>query len=153
MTVVFDMDGTLGSLYTVPHWLEMLRAYDPTPYAEAEPMWDMNLLAQTLDTLRLKGVRISICSWLSKQPEKNFDREVRKAKKEWLKKYGFPYDDCHIISYGVNKWDYMRKFISDDETVYLIDDEAQNRLDFDKAVDPAKTDIVEWLAELLESLE
>lgn len=153
MTIVFDMDGTLNSLYSIPHWLEMLRAYDPTPYTEAEPMWDMSLLAKTLDALRLKNVHISICSWLSKEPEKEFDREVRNAKKEWLKRYGFPYDDCHIISYGTNKWDYMSKFIPEDEVVYLIDDEAQNRFDFDKAIDPTKTNIIEWLAELLEDLE
>lgn len=150
MTIVFDMDGTIANLYSVPNWLKMLRSYDPTPYAKAEPMWDMNALAQVLDELRLHGVRISICSWLSKEPTKAYDKVVREAKRQWLAQYGFPMDDCHIISYGVNKWDYMSKFIPEDEdVVYIIDDEAQNRMDFDKAIDPTKTNIIEWLADLL----
>lgn len=155
MTIVFDMDKTIADLYGVPNWLEKLRAYDPSPYLDAEPMWDMNLLAQVLDELRFHGVRISICSWLSKEPTKTYDKAVREAKKKWLAKYGFPFDDCHIISYGVNKWDYMSKFIPEDEdVVYLIDDEAYNRLCWaDKAIDPTKTDIIEWLNDLLACMD
>ena len=29
--IIFDMDMTIAALYDVPNWLEMLRAYDPTP--------------------------------------------------------------------------------------------------------------------------
>ena len=39
--ICFDMDGTIADLYAVNNWQNMLRAYDPTPYATAEPMWDM----------------------------------------------------------------------------------------------------------------
>lgn len=151
MTIIFDLDGTLAATYEVPHWLDRIRAYDPTPYIEAEPMWDMNLLAQVLDELRLTGVRISICSWLSKEPTKAYDKEVRRAKKDWLKKYGLPYDDCHIISYGVSKNDYMKNFIPEDEEVaYLVDDDSRNRLEWSgKSIDPTKTDIIEWLMDLI----
>ena len=38
---LFDMDGTIAYLYGVYNWLDMLRNYDPTPYANAKPMWDM----------------------------------------------------------------------------------------------------------------
>lgn len=51
--IVFDMDGSLNLFYSVPNWLEMLRAYDPTPYEVAEPMWDMAVLADVLNDLRL----------------------------------------------------------------------------------------------------
>lgn len=153
MTIVFDMDGTIANLYAVPNWLEQLRAYSPAPYANAEPMWDMNLLAQILDELRLHGVRIAICSWLSKEPTKAYNKAVREAKKQWLAKYGFPFDDCHIISYGVNKWEYMSKYIPEDEVTYLVDDEAKNRLFWDgKSIDPTQTDIIDWLGDLLNAI-
>lgn len=153
MTIVFDMDGTIANLYAVPNWLEKLRAYSPDPYANAEPMWDMNLLAQVLDELRLHGVRIAICSWLSKEPTKAYNKAVREAKKQWLARYGFPFDDCHIIAYGVNKWEYMSKYIPEDEVAYLIDDEAYNRLCWaDKTIDPTKTDIIDWLGDLLNAI-
>ena len=29
--IYFDMDGTIADLYAVDGWLDMLRAYDPTP--------------------------------------------------------------------------------------------------------------------------
>lgn len=153
MTIVFDLDGSLNRFYDYPHWLEMLRAYNPTPYAEAEPMWDMEALTQVLRELQKLGTRISICSWLSKEPNKEYDRKVREAKREWLKRYNFPFNDCHIISYGVNKWQYMRKFIPEEETIYIVDDESNNRIDFDKAIDPTKTNIIEWLEELKSDLE
>ena len=44
----FDMDGTIANLYAVEGWLPMLRANDPTPYIEAEPMLNMSALARLL---------------------------------------------------------------------------------------------------------
>ena len=38
----WDMDGTIANLYGVEGWLPMLRAEDPTPYAEAKVMWNMS---------------------------------------------------------------------------------------------------------------
>ena len=49
--ICFDMDGTIADLYAVNGWNEMLRAYDPTPYAVADPMWDMEALRMVLDRL------------------------------------------------------------------------------------------------------
>ena len=70
-TIWFDMDGTLGNLYAVEGWLSMLRAHDPTPYAEAEVMLNMNLLARYLNRLQRAGYQIGIISWLSKCPRPN----------------------------------------------------------------------------------
>ena len=41
-TIFFDMDNTIAALYDVPNWLPKLRAYDPSPYAEAKAMWNMS---------------------------------------------------------------------------------------------------------------
>ena len=39
--LVFDMDGTIADLYAVNDWKNKLNSSNPTPYMEAEPMWDM----------------------------------------------------------------------------------------------------------------
>ena len=33
--IYFDMDGTIANLYAVENWLDMLRAFNPTPYEQA----------------------------------------------------------------------------------------------------------------------
>ena len=42
--ICWDMDGTMASLYGVDNWLSKLRAEDASPYEDAAPMWDMELL-------------------------------------------------------------------------------------------------------------
>jgi hypothetical protein len=44
-----------------------------------------------------------VTSWLSKESTKDYDREVRKAKREWLEKYNFPFDEIHLVKYGTTK--------------------------------------------------
>lgn len=58
--ICFDMDGTIANLYAAENWLSRLRAYDPAPYAEAAPMWDMASLAAILGQLTAQGVEIRI---------------------------------------------------------------------------------------------
>lgn len=82
----FDMDGTIADLYADPDWLPKLRAYDPTPYANAKPLLDMELLATLLNALQNKGYEICIVSWLSKKPTPTYDRLVTEAKKTVVKK-------------------------------------------------------------------
>lgn len=86
--IIFDMDGTIADLYGVENWLPMLRAEDPTPYAVAEPMYDMDDLRTVLKTLKLKGWRIGVTTWLAKGSTREYDELVREAKQEWLDKIG-----------------------------------------------------------------
>ena len=101
--IIFDMDGTIANLYGVEDWLPMLRAEDPTPYAVAEPMYDMDDLRAVLKTLKLKGWRIAVTTWLAKDSTKEYDELVREAKQEWLDRYLFPYDELHMVKYGTTK--------------------------------------------------
>lgn len=123
-TIWFDMDGTLGNLYAVEGWLSMLRAYDPTPYAEAEVMLNMNLLARYLNRLQEAGYQIGIISWLSKCPTPEYDEAVTAAKLVWLKKHlrSVSWDAIRIVAYGTPKSSFME---NDDDI--LFDDEAPNR--------------------------
>lgn len=108
-TLVFDMDGTIANLYGVENWLEMLRAEDPTPYIVAQPMYDMDALKVVLEMLKLQGWTIAVTSWLSMGSTKEYDKLVRQAKREWLERYDFPFDEIHLVAYGTTKANCTRK--------------------------------------------
>lgn len=108
-TLVFDMDGTIADFYGVENWLAMLENSDPTPYEVAKPMYDVERLNTILEMFKTLGYKIVITSWLAKGSTKEFDNKVRKAKKEWLKKYNFPFDDIHLVKYGTTKANCTRK--------------------------------------------
>jgi hypothetical protein len=122
-TLVFDMDGTIANLYGVENWLADLRSFNPRPYIIAEPMYDMEVLKTLLETLKEDGWTIVVTSWLSKGSTKAYDKEVRKAKLEWLEKYQFPFDEIHLVKYGTTKANCTRKLggyqilVDDNETV------------------------------------
>ena len=101
--IIFDMDGTIANLYEVEDWLPMILAEDPTPYAVAEPMYDMDDLRAVLKALKLKGWRIGVTTWLAKGSTKEYDELVREAKQEWLDRHLFPYDEIHMVKYGTTK--------------------------------------------------
>lgn len=149
--IVFDMDMTIAALYDVPRWLEMLRAYDPTPYEIAEPMWDMAELAQVLHELMTLGITISIVTWLSKCSTPEYDKEVREAKRKWLDRYEFPYDHFHGVQYGATKADSVRKRLHDGEEAILFDDNAKVREGWHLGAtyDPTTEDIIEILRGLM----
>ena len=73
--IVFDMDGTIADLYGVENWLPKLRSYDPTPYQTAEPLVDMAELSCLLRSLQNCGINIAVITWLSKEPNKQYDDE------------------------------------------------------------------------------
>ena len=83
-TLNFDMDGTLANTYAVTNWLEKLRAYDTTPYEDAEPMLNLSTLARYLNKARRNGWTVNIVSWLSKETNPAYDEAVTKAKIDWL---------------------------------------------------------------------
>lgn len=101
--LVFDMDGTIADLYGVNGWLEDLRSYNPRPYENALPMYDMDELNRVINTLKESGWRVVVTSWLAKQSHPTYDNKVKKAKLEWLEKYNFPYDEIHLVKYGTTK--------------------------------------------------
>lgn len=145
--LVFDMDGTIANLYGVENWLESLRAFDPTPYRVAKPMYDMNELANILNTLKGEGWTVVVTSWLSKETTRAYDKEVRQAKVEWLNKYSFPYDEIHLVKYGTTKANCTRKLGG---VQYLIDDNEQVRKGWNLgATIDANEDIIEKLLEIL----
>ena len=122
--LVFDMDGTIADLYGVDGWLADLRSENVRPYEVATPLYDMDFLADILNTFKDFGWTIVVTTWLSKNSTKKYDNAVREAKKGWLKKYNFPYDKIHLVKYGTTKADCTRKLGG---FQILVDDNASVR--------------------------
>lgn len=122
--IYFDMDGTIANLYGVNNWLDMLRAYDSTPYEIAKPLVNMNSLARLLNNLQAKGYKIGIVSWLSKIPNNEYDMKVTNAKKKWLSTHlkSVKFDEIHIVAYGTPK----SSMVNFPKGI-LFDDESNNR--------------------------
>ena len=150
-SLCWDMDGTLASLYSVPNWLNLLRAYDPLPYAIATPMWNMTRLANLLRQFQKKGIEVNIITWLSMGSTPEYDRATRETKKEWLNRYDFPYDHFHGVKYGATKADSVRKRLNPGEEAILIDDNAKVRdgWHLGRTIDPTSCDLLDILEELL----
>ena len=122
--LVFDMDGTIANFYGVDGWLNDLRNYNTRPYIEAEPFYNMDELNTVLLTLKNLGWMIVVTSWLANNSTKEYDNKVKKAKKEWLAKYNFPYDEIHLVKYGTTKANCTRKYGNNQ---ILIDDNEKIR--------------------------
>ena len=127
--IYLDMDGTIADLYGVENWLEDLIAGNERPYREAERLVEEKELAE----LVADGYELAIVSWLAKNSNKEYDRKVRNAKREWLKE-NYPnikFTEIHIVKYGTPKSRVVN------ERGILIDDETPNRREWKGvAVDP-----------------
>lgn len=152
--IVWDMDGTIADLYGVEDWLPMLRAENPLPYEIAKPLWDMERLANIIRGLQAIGVEQRIVTWLSMNSSEEYKTETRRAKREWLEQFDFPFDHFHGVQFGSTKADSVRKFLADDEEAILIDDSARVRKGWHlgETVDPTEINVIDFLETLLESL-
>ena len=122
--IYFDMDGTIADLYAVEGWLDMLRAYDPTPYEMAKPLVRLATLARLLNRLQRDGYTIGIISWLSKEPTPSYDEAVTNAKLEWLENHmpSVEWDEINIVPHGTPKHEVVANPYG-----ILFDDEQKNR--------------------------
>ena len=147
--LVFDMDGTIADLYGVSNWLEDLRNETPRPYINAEPLYDMEKLVNILNALKACGWKIVVTSWLSKGSSIGYDIEVRRAKREWLEKYHFPFDEIHLVKYGTTKANCTRKLGG---YQILVDDNKEVRKGWHLgATINAKNNIIPELLKLMQN--
>ena len=122
--LVFDMDGTIANLYGVENWLNDLRNEKVDPYVNAKPLYNMDEISNVLNKAKSNGWRIAITTWLAKDASRDYDKAVAKAKKEWLAKHNFPYDEIHCLKYGRTKANATRKKA---DFQVLIDDNKKVR--------------------------
>lgn len=123
-TIWWDMDGTLNKFYDFPNWLPMLRAEDPTPYAEAKVMWNMSQLARLMNRVQQMGYKLGIISWGAKFSTPEYLKAVTEAKESWLEKHlaSVNFDQVVVVSYGTPK-----SIVMQTEDDILFDDEQGNR--------------------------
>ena len=120
--VVFDMDGTFCDLYGVDNWLEKITSSDCSPFYEAQPLVDISTLQVVIERIKAKGGKAILNTWLPLDATKEFKREVRKAKRQWVKYHELQFDEIHIISYGTPKSRCIAKKGYSREDTILVDD-------------------------------
>lgn len=103
--IVFDMDGTIADLYSVENWEPKLRAEDASPYRDAAPLVNMEELRKIVQTFASMNIRIITVSWGAMNSSREYGREVRKAKKDWLAA-NCPelLEELHVVKYGTDKY-------------------------------------------------
>jgi 5'(3')-deoxyribonucleotidase len=123
MKIWFDMDGTIADLYGVKGWLDMLIAYDETPYAVAKPLVNLNTLAKLIHKAQRNGFEVCIVSALSKNSTPAYDEKVKTAKMGWLKKHlaSVKFDEIRFVPYTFTKNDVNtgNDILFDDEERHL----------------------------------
>lgn len=119
MKIYFDMDGTIADFYK-GEWLAELIAKRTTPYDNAEKMVSEEKMIELIE----KGYELGIISWLAKNSTAEYDKAVRMAKKNWLKR-NYPnveFAEMHIVKYGTPKYK-----VANEKNGILVDDEEPNR--------------------------
>jgi len=120
--IYWDMDGTIANLYEYKNWLDMLNAEDVTPYADCEPLVNMNELNNILCEFTALGITIGIISWGAMNGSNEYTRATKKAKKAWYEKYLTCITEFHVVKYGTPK--HVTAKIKDS---ILVDDNADVR--------------------------
>lgn len=130
-TIYFDMDGTITDLYGFNDWLTYLQNEQTTPYVEAGLLVDGEQFRNFLAAGKAAGVLFGVISWGAKNANKDYQKAIRRAKIDWLKKNNLLeyFDELHIVKYGTPK-----NRAAKNRTGVLIDDELQ-RWNVKKLVD------------------
>lgn len=145
-TVYFDLDGTVYDLYGQSNWLPRITYLQDASAYEADNacMVDMDKLYTVLNRLIDKGYKIGVISWLAKNSNREFDKAVRKAKRNWIAKHLPQATEIHIVKYGTPKHK-----VANDQSGIIVDDNAEilGSWTRGKTIDATK-DIIKQLAKL-----
>lgn len=99
--ILLDMDGTISDTYSIPNWLEQLRAESTLPFEVALP-----LISESTLLSMFEGENIIICTMLPKgvQLGTPYADACQRAKQQWLERY-FPslQNAVLFMEYGDNK--------------------------------------------------
>ena len=121
--IYFDMDGTIADLYGIDGWLDKLIACDPSPYYEAAPLVEPDVLWEFCSRASAEGFRIGIVSWLSKYCSTSYAKEIIEAKMAWADEILPVFDEIVLAPFGTPK----STIVEVQRNAVLIDDEEDNR--------------------------
>ena len=121
-TIYFDLDGTIADLYGFNDWLTYLQNEQTDPYAGAGLLVDGEQLRNFLAAGKAAGILFGVVSWGAKNASKDYQKAIRRAKIDWLKKNNLLkyFDELHVVKYGTPK-----NRAAKNRTGVLIDDELQ----------------------------
>lgn len=121
-TIYFDLDGTIVNLYGFNDWLTYLQNEQTTPYKEAGLLVDGEQLRNFLAAGKAAGVLFGVISWGAKNASMDYQKAIRRAKIDWLKKNNLLeyFSELHVVKYGTPK-----NRAAKNRTGVLIDDELQ----------------------------
>lgn len=121
-TIYFDLDGTIADLYGFNDWLTYLQNEQIDPYKQAGLLVDGEQFRNFLAAGRAAGVLFGVISWGAKNASKDYQKAIRRAKIEWLKKNNLLeyFSELHVVKYGTPK-----NRAAKNRTGVLIDDELQ----------------------------
>lgn len=149
--LVFDMDGTIADLYNTKDWSHRLDISDASVYSDAAPMVDMSIFTSLLNILRTKGYRVVILTWLSKNADPEFHKNICIEKRQWLNRYGIPADDVIMMDYGTDKYQALMEKYPGAKTILFDDDKHVRNSWQDMTVDPVSCNINAVLAGLIKA--
>ena len=148
-TIYFDMDGTIADLYGYENWLELLRTEQIEPYEKCGVLVNITELKNVLNSFMRLGVTVGVISWSAMNGSKEYNKAVRKAKKNWCKEnFGDIFTEFHVVKYGTPK-----HYVCKIKESILVDDNDDVRNAWHGETVDAKEDIIKQLRELLERLE
>lgn len=143
--IYFDMDGTVYDLYGVDGWLDMLKAEDATAYACGRALYDMDALANVMRGFVARGFVVGVITWTAMNGSTEYNKQVRKVKREWIKQY-MPYvTEFHCVKYGTPK-----HRVANVKGGILVDDNEKVRDTWDGTTIDACEDIVKALKVVLD---
>lgn len=121
--IYFDMDGTIADLYGVDNWLEKILEENESPFVEALPLCNMDILSNFINETQNKGYSVGIITWSPLNARKEYKLRVKRAKEKWLATHlpKVEFDNIHVISYGVPK----AKYNEYGEDAILFDDDRE----------------------------
>lgn len=130
-TIYFDLDGTIADLYGFSGWLDCLQNEQTDPYTEAGLLVDSEQFRNFLAAGKAAGILFGVISWGAKNASKDYQKAIRRAKIDWLKKNNLLeyFDELNVVKYGTPK-----NRAAKNRTGVLIDDEPQ-RWNAEKLVD------------------
>lgn len=127
MVLYFDLDGTLANLYSVPSWLDDIQAEDTKPYEVCGLMNEC--LPSLLENMKQNGFELGVITWTAKGGSKEYNKQVRKAKLEWLERhFKGVFSEFHAISYGTPKSKAAKR-----SNAVLVDDNAKVRTSWENS--------------------
>jgi len=120
--IYFDMDGTLYDLYSVRDWESRLRGEDETAYCEGYPLGDMCELNCLLEDFITLGYIIGVITWTARDGSKEYNKRVRKVKRQWISDNLPCVSEFHCVKYGTPK-----HRVATYKNSMLVDDNAEVR--------------------------